>query len=128
MLKRWAYILLSAWLINAVVCFQPNISGESHLAASSIGKIATISDATLLGVVFNHFIKDKDSHHHDRRIPVKKRYLTTRSQAFNLQLPCIQVFNYSSAVQTLALVDYAQWEKKVFLPPLHHFLFRLNPF
>ncbi|WDF56954.1 hypothetical protein [Mucilaginibacter sp. KACC 22063] len=130
MLKRIAYILISVWLINALVCFHPTDAAEIHAEAAKATNGPSFSDNTLLDLLLHHISDDDDyngSHQH-HKIANRNRYVLTRTLGFNLQVPFTHTFQWLNAVQYLHTYYGRFWEKKVFLPPHHNFLFRLSPF
>lgn len=129
MLKKWGYILLSAWLINAVICFHPNDSFGGGIAVAPQTPATLFADNTLLDIVAGHIANlTADQGHHRHKFPVKRRYLQNRSQGFNIQLPAAQDFKWLNNVKAIKSTVTFFWENRVFLPPHHNFLFRLSPF
>lgn len=130
MLKKYINILLSVWLISAVVCFHAtnpeNNTCEHFQFSDSICYAGnTLFDLAYLG------LSNDDSHHagkHHHHIKYQKRFLTNRSIDFTIQLPAQDDFITCNLPQHLFSFQGKQWLNKVFLPAHHHFLFRLTPF
>lgn len=129
MLKRWVYILVSAWLINAVVCFHPVNSFGSGKSATPKNSATFFADNTLLDIFISH-VGDLTTDHgnHRHKFPVKRRYLQSHSQTFNIQLPTVQEFKWLKNVKAIENTFNFFWKNRVFLPPHYNFLFRLSPF
>ena len=127
-LKRWYYIFVSAWLINALVCFHPAGFFE-RISAFKSQNAHFFRENTLVDVIFNSLSSDRDSNakqHH--KIIHRNRYVVNPALNINIQLPVIQTFNYAALAKTISFTYNRFWENKIFLPPLHDFLFLLSPF
>jgi hypothetical protein len=126
-LKKWSYILVAAWLINALVCFHTtNFYGSENLIKAQKAS-NEFSDNTLLDIFFNHVAKQNDHHPH-KRISHRNRFVSPRLLDFNIQLPSFLTFQYLAFTKTIPIDHFVFWENRPFLSPLHHFLFRLSPF
>ena len=130
MLKKYLNILLSVWLINAIVCFHAtspveNICDQFQLSNEYCYSGNTIFDLVYLGL--NNASSHQDSKHH-YHIKDQKRFLTSRVVDFTIQVPAKQEFISNDLPRHLFSFPGKQWLNKVFLPVHHHFLFRLTPF
>ncbi|MBE9661944.1 hypothetical protein [Mucilaginibacter myungsuensis] len=130
MLKRWAHILISAWLINALICFHPN----NFLECDNDGAITSFDERfpynTAVDIFFNYVNADNDQPEDgtQHRIAHSKRYIGARSFVLNIVPPFVQEFKPVEHIEAIARKHFRAWDNKIFLPPLHHFLFRLSPF
>jgi len=129
MLKRWSHILLVGWLINALICFHPAFGEDSRMMPQRLTSSVAHPDNTLLDVLLNHFLghkKHKKGEH--GKLATKSRYVSMRANFLSVVIPQTTIFNLVGQVRLLFCEQLKFWETKVFLPPLHHFLFRLSPF
>jgi len=129
MLKRSFHIVLAAWLINALVCFHPVFS-ESEFARGGVCQTeAAHVDNTLFEIACRYFIPDElNKQHHNHHSAPKGRYLVSRILGLGV---CDTHASYFSLINFANLIPAfipKIWENRIFLPPLHHFLFRLSPF
>ena len=127
-LKRWLYLLISAWLINTLVCFHSANFFESINTFTSQSS-SFFRENTLVDVVFNYVSSNTDNstrQHH--KVIHRNRYVVNPTLSVNIQLPVIQTFTCSDLAKTISFTYNRFWENKFFLPPLHGFLFRLSPF
>lgn len=126
MLKKCLHIFIAAWLINALVCYHPTapFGGVGHPVQYTETDYS--ADNTIVDILVNHADDGPDDHPH--RVFSHARYLVSRTIGFNLQLPTLQTFHCLNTAIDVPLAFHRFWESKVFLPPHHHFLFRLSPF
>lgn len=123
MLKKWSYILISVWLINALVCLHPARTFESAYPGT-----LQFSANYYNGKTSN--TPPRENNH--KATPDHKVYgnkcVFTRAADFITQLPVLQNFHYTTLAQVISFNYSRFWENQSFLPPHHHFLFRLSPF
>lgn len=129
MLKRWSHILLVGWLINALICFHPAFGEDARVLPQHLTQASHHNDNTLLDIIVHHFVGQK-SHKKSThgKISTRSRYMSTRAISLNFVVPQTIIFDLVGQLQLLFCDQLKFWETKVFLPPLHHFLFRLSPF
>lgn len=130
MLKKSINILLSVWLIGAIVCFHATNPGENicnHFQSSNEYRYTgnTVFDLVYQGLDNASTHQDGKHHHH---IKYQKRFLTSRVIDFIIQVPYRQDFVSDILPQHIFSFPGKQWLSKVFLPVHHHILFRLTPF
>lgn len=130
MLKKYVNILLSVWLISAIVCFhatnpEENTCDHLQFSTSYCYTGNTLFDLAYLGFTSDSSHADGKQHHH---IKYQKRFLTNRLVDFTIQVPAKQEFISENLPRHLFSFPGKQWLNKVFLPAHHHILFRLTPF
>ncbi|MFD0763283.1 hypothetical protein ACFQZI_00360 [Mucilaginibacter lutimaris] len=126
--KRWFFILITAWLVNTLVCFHPTNFIEGNNSPVSQTSAQVSSDNTLVDIFFNHVASDDHDQHEHHKINHRRRYINTRTIDFNIQLPAIDLLNYLDLIKAIPNNHIFPWVNRFLLPPLHHFLFRLSPF
>ena len=124
-LKRWSYLLISAWLINALVCFHSANFFES-ISTFKPQCSSFFRENTLVDVVFNYVSSDNNAAKQHHKVIHRNRYIGNPTLSINIQLPLTQTFNCSDLAKTISYTYNQFWENKFFLPPLHDFLFRLR--
>ena len=130
-LKRCLYIILSVWLINAVVCFHANDTSSllpDHLQYP--GESCQEGD-TVLDYVAQLFSKhdnnaDDSANHQTKRY--SRKLLVRRLVNINVQLPELQSFIKNNFALDLHCTFGKSWFNKAFLPGYYNFLFRFKPF
>lgn len=130
MLKKYVNILLSVWLIGAIVCFHatnPEDYTIEHFQFTSSNCYAGNTLFDLLYLEFNNSSSHQDGKHH-HHIKFQKKFLGSRAVDFTIQVPAQQEFIADNLPRHLFSFPGKQWLSKVFLPAHHHFLFRLTPF
>lgn len=130
MLKRCLHVLLVGWLINVLICFHPAFGAESRIPPRHSASSAHHSDNTFLDILLHHLVSYSSSHKKGLhgRISTRSRYTSAQAVSLSVVLPQTIIFNLVGQAQQLFCEQLKFWETKVFLPPLHHFLFRLSPF
>lgn len=130
MLKKYINILLSVWLIGAIVCFHATNPRENTCDHFQSPDEYYYTGNTVFDLVYqgldNASAHQDGKHHH--RIKYQKRFLISRVIDFTIQLPVKQEFFTDVLPSHLFSFPGKQWLNKVFLPAHHHFLFRLTPF
>lgn len=127
-LKRWCYILISAWLINTLVCFHSANFFESIATFKSLNS-NFFRENTLVDVLFNYVNADNtDNSKQHHKVIYRNRYVVNPILSISIQTPVLQTFNCNALTKLISLACTGFWENKFFLPPLHGFLFRLSPF
>ncbi|MBB5395692.1 hypothetical protein [Mucilaginibacter sp. AK015] len=124
--RKWFYIFIAAWFINALVCFNATdgfIDACCKTAPQNSGE--TLFDVSPLKLS-DHAVKD-NVEHEDRKGSYRNRYLNPRLLDYDIQPLSSQTFGRLAFLNRSALIISAYGEK-LFTPPLHHFLFRLSPF
>lgn len=129
MLKKHLNILLSVWLISAIVCFHATNPENNTCEHFQFSNNSCYAGNTLFDLAYQCL--SSDAHHdgkHHHHIKYQKRFLTSRTVDFTIQVPATQEFTANILPQNLFSFPGKQWLNKVFLPVHHHFLFRLTPF
>ncbi|MGN6397194.1 MAG: hypothetical protein ACTHMI_16615 [Mucilaginibacter sp.] len=129
MLKRSLHIVLAAWLINALVCFHPVFSEVPNAHASSCETTISHPDNTLLEIIYNHVFDAKQQKGHgSHHAAPKYRYVVSRNLGLDVCGEQVPGFSLYTPETVLPPFVHKIWENRIFLPPHHHFLFRLSPF
>jgi hypothetical protein len=125
-LKRWSYLLVVAWLINALVCFHPTTFYESGRITTSQNQIQILADNTLVDMFFHHIVNQSDHHH--KPISHRNRFINVRSVINVFHLPSLIGDERPITVRGIVFEPFVIWLKIHFISALHAYLFRLSPF
>ena len=129
--KRYLCLILTLWLINAVICFHGASSFANvtdHLQYP--GETCQEGDTALAYVtqVFSSEENGGDANHNPtKRFP--RKILVRRVADFNIVLlPVLLDFGQSDFAIDLHCTFGKSWFNKAFLPGYYNFLFRFKPF
>lgn len=130
MLKKYVNILLSVWLISAIVCFHATNPEDNTCDHFQFSSNSCYAGNTLFDLVYLSLDNPSGHQGGQHRHPIKyqKRFLTNRAVDFTIQVPSKQDFFSDNLPSNLISFPGKQWLNKVFLPAHHHILFRLTPF
>lgn len=121
-LKRWSYLLVAAWLINALICFQPYNFHESNGSKTP----EKFYDNTLVDIFFHHVVNHTDHQH--RPISHRNRFVHIHPVDLNVHLQSFKQDDRSGIVRLIAYEPNTAWLKTRYISAVHAFLFRLSPF
>ncbi|GAB2980822.1 hypothetical protein GCM10027049_15490 [Mucilaginibacter puniceus] len=130
-LKKCIYLILSVWLVNAVVCFHADTASAplpDHVQYP--GESCDEGD-TVLGYATQIFDTDDHSNSDKNSHPIKRaprKILPRRIAELNAQLPFILDFLKGNVGIDIAQTFGTRWFNKAFLPGYYNFLFRYKPF